>query len=338
MPMRTLRPGQRTVVMIGGPELAEPEIVFETDEILLEAPNWTAGGRLLLNGEGRLFSLDLPPVADCGEGAAPTAPAPAAEAAAGSPRGAEVRTGPRLREIPFDGLPPINNDHVLHPDGAHIYMSAADGQIHRGRLDGGPVEAVTTGEGGHFLHGISPDGALLAYVDVDTHWQGRLVVQDLATGERAHVPTGTGHVDGPEWTPDGRWLLCSSEAFTSAPGHAQITRVPAPGRIGDGAGARHAGAGMREPAADGPEHVLISGTVDWFPHPSPDGRWASYLTYPPGTLGHPEDREVVVKLVELPDWSRPVRAYAIPGGQGTINVNSWAPASDRFAFVSYPIG
>jgi hypothetical protein len=26
----------------------------------------------------------------------------------------------------------------------------------------------------------------------------------------------------------------------------------------------------------------------------------------------------------------------LQGGQGTINVNSWAPDSDRFAYVSYP--
>jgi TolB protein len=27
----------------------------------------------------------------------------------------------------------------------------------------------------------------------------------------------------------------------------------------------------------------------------------------------------------------------IYGGQGTLNVNSWAPDGDRFAFVTYPI-
>ncbi len=26
------------------------------------------------------------------------------------------------------------------------------------------------------------------------------------------------------------------------------------------------------------------------------------------------------------------------GGQGTINVNSWAPDSRRFAYVAYPVG
>jgi hypothetical protein len=28
---------------------------------------------------------------------------------------------------------------------------------------------------------------------------------------------------------------------------------------------------------------------------------------------------------------------AFLGGQGTINVNSWAPDSQRFAYVAYPV-
>jgi TolB protein len=31
-----------------------------------------------------------------------------------------------------------------------------------------------------------------------------------------------------------------------------------------------------------------------------------------------------------------VQVIDVFGGQGTLNVNSWAPGSDRFAYVSYP--
>jgi hypothetical protein len=35
------------------------------------------------------------------------------------------------------------------------------------------------------------------------------------------------------------------------------------------------------------------------------------------------------------EWSAPQTILKLFGGQGTINVNSWAPDSKRFAFVSY---
>jgi len=59
-----------------------------------------------------------------------------------------------LAAVSFPDLPPINNDHVLDPDGHHIYMSAMDGHIYRGALDGGDVVRMTIDDGvRHFLHG-----------------------------------------------------------------------------------------------------------------------------------------------------------------------------------------
>lgn len=286
--MRTLARGQRTQVLIGGPERDRPLLVHETDEILLEAPNWSAdGSTLYLNGEGALWALavdgDRPP-----------------------------------RRVDHEGLPPINNDHVLHPDGQHILMSATgpgQGQIHRGRLDGGPVTRLTDGPGGHYLHGISPDGQCMAYVDLDAG-VSRLRIQDLATGDVRTLETGPGHLDGPEFSPDGRWILLNTEAFTATPGHAQLARIPADG--GE------------------LEQLLASDTVDWFPHLSPDGAWATYLSYPPGTVGHPADLPISVTVVATGSWGTPLQRYELTGGQGTLNVGSWAPGSDRFAMVAYP--
>ncbi len=42
-------------------------------------------------------------------------------------------------------------------------------------------------------------------------------------------------------------------------------------------------------------------------------------------------------LIEAPEWRRPVRTIELFGGQGTINVNSWAPDSASFAWVDYPL-
>lgn len=283
---RTLATGQRSQLWIGGPELAEPELLFETEDILIEAPNWSLDGTsLLVNGNGALWRVDI--------------------------------DQPDLIRIPFDDLPDINNDHVLDPDGKHIYLSAMDGHIYRGALDGGAVRRVTPDDGKwHFLHGVSPDGKRLAYVEIGEFSDpGRLAI--MAPDETPTVlDTGAGHLDGPEWSPDGDWIYFNTETFTDVPGHAQLARIPDPGGAA--------------------ERLHTSDTVDWFPHLSPNSRFASYIVFPPGTLGHPADLDVEVRVVATSDWSVPIQRYPLYGGQGTINVNSWSPNSTHFAFVAYP--
>lgn len=219
----------------------------------------------------------------------------------------------------FDDLPPLTNDHVLDPDGEHVFLSAVDGHIYRAALTGGPVSKVSPEDGRwHFLHGVSPDGKRLAYVEiVEFDQPGKLVVAPVSGGPVTAVEAGGGHLDGPEWSPEGTWIYFNTEGFTDIPGHAQLARVP------DAGGAV--------------EHLLASDTVDWFPHLSPDGRVASYISFPAGTLGHPGDLDVAVKIVNTQDWTTPLHTYHLFGGQGTLNVNSWSPDSTRFAFVAYPI-
>lgn len=289
MAYRTLKAGQRCQVWVGGPDLAEPELIFETDQLLIEAPNWSLTGEdLYVNGNGRLWRLPL-------DGSS------------------------TLVEIAHQGLPSINNDHVLDPDGEHVYLSA-ESHIYRATLHGGPVERVTVTEGvHHYLHGISPDGTRLAYVLISGSEPGRLAIM-MPGGPSMVVDDLPGHLDGPEWSPDGQWIYVNTEAFTDRPGHAQLARLRDD---------------LRQPPEV--ERLVVSDTVDWFPHLSPDGRHASYIAFPPGTLGHPEDLEVEVRVVATSDWTTPLQRYPLFGGQGTLNVNSWAPDGHRFAFVAYPI-
>jgi TolB protein len=285
---RTLAPGQIARVHVHDAVTGEDVVVHESADVLLEAPNWSAdGSALLVNGEGVLWSL-----------------APEAGAA-------PVR-------IEHDALPAINNDHVLDPDGRHVYLSAMDGHIHRAPVAGGAAERVTQDEGvWHFLHGVSPDGGRLAYVRMASFAEpGRLAVIASGGGPSTLVDTGEGHIDGPEWSPDGAWLYFNTERWATEPGHAQLARIP------DGGGEV--------------ERLVTSGTVDWFPHLAPDGRTAVYLEFPAGTEGHPADKDVALVVVDVDDWSAPRERIRFPGGQGTINVNSWAPDSRRFAYVSYP--
>ena len=59
MAPRVLTAGQTSQVWVGGPQQQTPELLFETTDLLLEAPNWTLDGRsLVLNGDGVLWTLD----------------------------------------------------------------------------------------------------------------------------------------------------------------------------------------------------------------------------------------------------------------------------------------
>jgi TolB protein len=234
---------------------------------------------------------------------------------------------PELLPITIDGVPPLNNDHVLDPDGVHIFLSAYDDwQLYRAPLAGGKAVKITGKEnpGGllHFLHGVSPDGQQLAFVGIRVDEKA-----DVFTLLSAHIYTlgadgmgyrqitkGDAPADGPEYSPDGEWLYFNTEVFT---GHAQIAR-------------------MRTDGSD-VTRLSFAPTVDWFPHISPDGQKAVYLAFPPGTAGHPADKQVELMLVRDNRWDKPVRAASLFGGQGTINVNSWSPDSHRFAYVAYPM-
>ena len=49
------------------------------------------------------------------------------------------------------------------------------------------------------------------------------------------------------------------------------------------------------------ERLVASDTVDWFPHLSPNGDFASYVSFPTETLGHPADLDVEVRVVRTAD-------------------------------------
>jgi dipeptidyl aminopeptidase/acylaminoacyl peptidase len=259
--------------------------------MLLEAPNWSPDGHgLFLNGDGLLWRLGLGP---------------------------EIALG----EVPMKDLPPINNDYVLDAARGLIYMSANDGHIYVAPIAGGTARRVTHDSGRyHFLHGISPDGGTLAFVELPRgHFSapGRLALVSSTGGETRYPRAGRSHLDGPEYSPDGAWLYFNTEEYASRPGHAQLARMPAEG---------------------GPmERLIESESVDWFPHLSPDGGFASYISFPPGTIGHPADLDVEVRLVRTADWRHMVSFLPLFGGQGTLNVNSWSPDSRRFGFVAYPL-
>lgn len=146
IPQRVLRPGQSARIRVWDRATRTVRTVFESRDRLYEAPNWTTDGQLLVNGDGKLWLLPVDGPAD-------------------GPAGSRVDPPAPPRQIHATGLPDVNNDHVLAPDGATMFASANDWHIWEVPLAGGAARRVTVEDGGmHFLHGVSPDGQRLGYV------------------------------------------------------------------------------------------------------------------------------------------------------------------------------
>ena len=292
---RALQPGQRAVVHVVDIDGGVREL-WSSDSVLVEAPNWLLdGSALLVNADGDLWRLPL--------------------------------DAPRLERVPTEGHPPFNNDHVLDPDGVHVLASANDWHLYRVPLAGGRATRITGGPADrpglmHFLHGVSPDGRTLAFIGLEPvsgvagdFGTARSDVFTIAADgtDLRRLTDDAAPTDGCEYSPDGEWILFTTERFD---GHAQIARI--------------------RPDGTGLEQLTFDERVNWFPHVAPTGTHACYLAYPPGTTGHPADRDVEVKLVEGGAWDEATTVARFTGGQGTMNVNGWDPSGARFAVVSYP--
>ena len=132
-----------------------------------------------------------------------------------------------------------------------------------------------------------------------------------AGGDEKRLTDARGLDDGPDYTPDGKQIYFNSERS----GKMKIWRM----------------------SSDGANQEQVTSDeefVDWFPHPSPDGKWLVFLSYAKDVTGHPADKDVVLRIMPLSGGNPRVLATLF-GGQGTINVPSWSPDSKNVAFVSY---
>ncbi len=221
---------------------------------------------------------------------------------------------PALEEINTDFAMTCNNDHGISPDGERLVISDSTEEgasvLYTLPIDGGGLQRVTRGAPSYW-HGWSPDGSTLAFVGKRDGGVFDVYTIPVEGGDETRLTEGFEHCDGPDYTPDGAWIWFNAQKH----GRMQLWRM----RPGDGT--------VPEPMTDDER-------CNWFPHPSPDGRHVVYLTYAPGTTGHPRDKEVDLRLMPAAGGAAEVLVELF-GGQGTINVPSWAPDSNRFAFVRY---
>jgi hypothetical protein len=206
-----------------------------------------------------------------------------------------------------------NNDHGISPDSTLLAISDQSQEEHRSIVYVVPVAGGTprrlTKNSPSYWHGWSPDGKTLAFVG-QRNGDFDIYTIPVAGGEETRLTLAPGLDDGPEYSPDGQYIYFNSERS----GRMQIWRMK----------------------ADGSEQtqVFSDDYNNWFPHLSPDGNSMVFLSFDKSVGGHPENKDVMLRLMTLADKKIKVLARLF-GGQGTNNVPSWSPDSRKLAFVSY---
>ncbi|HEX7572496.1 MAG TPA: TolB family protein [Bacteroidota bacterium] len=217
---------------------------------------------------------------------------------------------PRALDLGFANR--CNNDHGLSPDGTMLAISdqSADGKSLIYTLPaGGGTPVRVTPSGPSYWHGWSPDGATLAYC-AERNGEFDIYTIPASGGTERRLTTAPGLDDGPDYSPDGRYIYFNSERT----GKMQVWRM--------------------KPDGTDQQQMTSDEYNNWFPHPSPDGKWVVFLSYANDVHGHPENKDVMLRL--MPAEGGEIRVLAkLFGGQGTINVPSWSPNSAMVAFVSY---
>jgi Tol biopolymer transport system component len=230
-----------------------------------------------------------------------------------------------LYRFPLDSRTPLaldtgfanrnNNDHVLSFDGGMLGISHHDEEqeglsiVYTVPVGGGTPTRVTP-TGPSYLHGWSPDGRFLVYT-AERDGDYDIYRIPASGGEETRLTSTQGLDDGSEYSPDGRYIYFNSVRS----GSMEIWRM--------------------KPDGSGPEQMTDDPLNNWFPHVSPDGGRIAFLSYSDDVApdDHPFYKEVYLRLMS-PNGGEPRVIAYLYGGQGTINVPSWAPDSRRLAFVS----
>ena len=264
------------------------KIIYE-DPGRIEAPNWMPDGKgLLFNQGGFIYTTPI-------EGGMPQ----------------KLNTGFVNRN---------NNDHVISFDGKMLAIShhrdglpGGGSTIYTLPLTGGEPKIVTDSTPS-YLHGWNPNGKEVVYTAqrISKGPAYNIYKKNINGGAEVQLTFNkTGLADGPEYSPDGKYIYYNS----TQSGSMQLWRMK----------------------TDGGEPVQL--TFDeynnWFAHVSPDNKWIAFISFPNTVdpTDHPFYKRVILRLMPVSGGAPKVIAY-LYGGQGTINTPSWSPDSKHIAFVS----
>jgi TolB protein len=253
-----------------------------------EAPNWMPDGKtLLFNEGGSLYKIPV-------EGGAPE----------------KLNTGT---------IDKNNNDHGISFDGKMLAISSHREGLPGGGstvyvlpLTGGDPKLITESTPSYW-HGWNPNGKDVAVVGQRNGAKIYNLYKVPVNGgaEVALTSNTSGHVDGPEYSPDGKYIYYNANPT----GTMQIWRM--------------------KPDGSGKEQLTFDEYHSWFPHISPDGKWMVFISFPIDIKpdDHPSYKRVMLRMMPLSGGGPRVIAY-LYGGQGTLNAPSWSPDSKHIAFVS----
>lgn len=253
-----------------------------------EAPNWMPDGeKLLFNDGGLLYKIPA--------------------------------SGGSLEKLNTGSVVKNNNDHGISFDGKMLAISSQkpEDKIYSSAvyvlpLEGGTPKLVTK-ETPSYWHGWAPGNREVVVV---AQRNGKKIFNiykvDVETGKEEDLTKNTtGHVDGCEYAPDGKYIYYNGNQS----GTMQIWRM--------------------KPDGTEKEQLTFDEYNNWFPHISPDGKWMSIISFPTDIDpdSHPSYKKVMLRIMPVAGGAPRVIAH-LYGGQGTMNVNSWSPDSKYLAFVS----
>jgi len=213
-----------------------------------------------------------------------------------------------------------NNDHGISFNGKLLAIShqregmpGGGSTVYVLPLKGGTPSLVTENTPSYW-HGWAPNNKEVVYVAQREGKNVYNIYRNSIKGGKEVALTDIGpdeHVDGCEYSPDGEYIYYNG----SHTGNMQIWRM--------------------KPDGSDREQLTFDEYRNWFPHISPDGKWIAFLSFPSDIEknSHPSYKRVMLRLMPADGGEPEVIAY-LYGGQGTINVPSWAPDSRRIAFVS----
>jgi Tol biopolymer transport system component len=253
-----------------------------------EAPNWMPDGKkLLFNENGLLYTIPI-------EGGVPE----------------KLNTGFADK---------INNDHGISFNGKLLAISHSrpnmpgwGSTVYVLPLAGG-TPALITDRTPSYFHGWSGDNKFVYYVaQRDTPIFNVYKHAIDGGGEIQLTFNKSGHVDGPEGSPDNKYIYYNGNQS----GTMQLWRM--------------------KPDGSGKEQLTFDEYNNWFPHISPDNKWIVFISFPPeiNPDSHPSYKRVMLRIMPVSGSQAPRVIAFLYGGQGTINVPSWSPDSKRIAFVS----